>query len=141
MQHVLTYSALLYDVLSSYHFYFIDSSLVFVFALLALLASAWSQEEAAPPARKSNLLGRRAVGSRALGRATTSTTTAAAPADEEILDNVDENYEESDAAVGDENGNYTNARTAPKTSQVLAAFCFSSILRNLYPSFWQIPMK
>lgn len=82
-------------------------------ALLIFFASAWSQEETTPPARKSNLLARRPVGGRGLGRGasvTTTTTTTVAPADEEILDNVDENYEDNDAAVADENGKYTKSK-------------------------------
>lgn len=78
----------------NFYFGFIDFSLCFVFALLILLASAYSQEEDAAPARKSNLLSRRPVGSRALGRGALTTSTTAAPADEEILENDDENGEE-----------------------------------------------
>lgn len=85
-------------------------SFYFIFALLILLASAWSQEEATLPALKLNLLARRQIGSRGLGRVastttTTTTTTTIAPAEEEIFESEDENVEENDnAAVADENG-------------------------------------
>lgn len=90
------------------NFCFIDFSLCFVFALLILLSSAWSQEEAASPVRKSNLLARRPVGSRPNGRgaSTTTTTTTAAPSDDEILENADEDLEENNDAGASENGKY-----------------------------------
>lgn len=76
-----------------------------MFALLILLSTAWSQEEDAASARKSNLLSRRQVGNRALGKGAQTTSTAA-PADEEYFDNADENVEDQNAAVNDENGKY-----------------------------------
>lgn len=78
-----------------------------LFVLSILLASAWSQEDDAPTARKSSLYARRPAGGRALGRGPSSTTTAAtAPVSEEILESEDENVEENNAAVAEEDGYY-----------------------------------
>lgn len=144
------------DPFDNYYVCFIDYSLCFVFALLILLSSAWSQEEVAPPVRKSNLLARRPVGGRGLGRGalTTTTTTTAAPSDEEILENAEEAVEENNEARDSENGKFwskgENTHTlfwprAPKLSTssrtLNFAIYFFLILCKLRLIFWQVPMN
>lgn len=126
-----------------------------MFTLLILLISAWSQEEAAAPARKSNLLSRRPVGGRALGKsasATTSTTTTAPPADEENYDGAEENAEDYDAAAADENGKYIKIQTKWNNTQhdkfarcIQIANCIYIYIYfhqfNAWSLFWQAPMN